>query len=173
MGNRRKYASFFEWPDKERKELGVVEELLRSLNAVSQLGLCNPHTNRPDPPDCVCENGKGNLVAVEVVEFVCEEAARRNAIGENIIRVWNSGEISTKVISLLDGKDKKKYLGGPYSGIVVCLFTDEPMLTFDEAKKEIGSVKFGPFSQVTSAFLVFSYDPHTKSYPTIPLQITA
>jgi len=39
MTNERKYASFFEWPDKERKELGVVEELLRSLNSVSPLGL--------------------------------------------------------------------------------------------------------------------------------------
>ncbi|OGW16757.1 MAG: hypothetical protein A2X56_03870 [Nitrospirae bacterium GWC2_57_13] len=89
------------------------------------------------------------------------------------MRVWNFGEISAKVSSLLVGKDTKKYLGGPYSGIVVCLFTDEPMLTFDEAKEELGSIKFGPFSQVTSAFLVFSYDPDTKSYPTVLLQITA
>lgn len=173
MANGRKYASFFEWPDKDRKELGVVEELLCSLNAVSRLGLCNPRTNRPDPPDCVCENGKGNLVAVEVVEFVCKEAARRNANGENVMRVWSPSEISAKASSLLAGKDAKKYLGGPYSGIVVCLFTDEPMLTLNEAKKELGSVKFGPFSQITSAFLVFSYDPHTKSYPTVPLEISA
>jgi len=28
----RKYASFFEWSDKPTKEIGVVEELLISLN---------------------------------------------------------------------------------------------------------------------------------------------
>ena len=27
----RKYASFFEWPEKEGKELGVVEELVSGL----------------------------------------------------------------------------------------------------------------------------------------------
>ena len=31
--NRRKYAAFFDWPDKKIKEWDVVRELLRSMHA--------------------------------------------------------------------------------------------------------------------------------------------
>ena len=35
----REYAPFFEWFAKDRKELGVVEELLVSLNRETRAGL--------------------------------------------------------------------------------------------------------------------------------------
>jgi len=173
MAGVRKYASFFEWHDKARKELGVVEELLRSLDSESNLGLRNPRINKPDPPDCICEDCNGNSIGVEVAELVCEETAGRNARGEDVMRVWYLGELYAHVDSLLKEKDRKKYHGGPYKGIVVCLFTDEPMLTLTDAQQELAGVKFGPLHQVTTAFLVFSYDPSTKSFPVITLQIAA
>ena len=33
--HKRKYAAFFEWHDKARKELGVVEKLLRFLGVIA------------------------------------------------------------------------------------------------------------------------------------------
>ncbi len=52
----KEYSPFFEWFDKGRKELGVVEELLNSLNQSNQLGFHSPQINQPDPPDCICMN---------------------------------------------------------------------------------------------------------------------
>lgn len=76
----RPYASFFEWPGKEQKGLGVVEELIVSLNARSGSHLVNLRPQRPDPPDCICENADGKAIGIEVSEIVCGIAASKNAL---------------------------------------------------------------------------------------------
>lgn len=168
----RKYASFFEWPEKDRKELGVVEELLPSLNALG-LGLRNLRVHRPDPPDCVCEDQNGNPVAIEVAEIVCEDAARLNAQGHNVYRAWRPGNLGAAITARLAEKDTKTFHGGPFATLAVCLFTDEPALTVDFAKRELASVSFGPYKQIGTAYLLFSYDPGSKSYPLLPLRLAA
>ena len=168
----RKYASFFEWPEKEGKELGVVEELVSGLNAAG-LGLRNLRIQRPDPPDCVCDDTNGNPVAIEVAEIVCEDAARLNAQGHNVYRAWRPGELATTIGTRLSEKDTKSFHGGPFAEIAVCLFTDEPALTVDFARRELSAVTFGPYAQVGAACLLFSYDPGSKSYPLLQLRIAA
>jgi hypothetical protein len=165
----RAYAPFFEWFDKGQKELGVVEELVKSLKLAGFADLRKPRLNRPDPPDCVCENQLGDRVAVEVAEVVCERAARLTAQGEDVFRRWRDGELRVHIDRLLGEKDRKRYLGGPYSETILCLFTDEPMPTLDQAKSDLSDAKFGPFHQLTSGFLLLSYNPGTKSYPTLQL----
>ena len=168
----REYAPFFEWFQKDRKELGVVEALLGSLNQTSGSSFCSPRIQHPDPPDCICFNAEGGLVAVEVAEVVCEEAARLTAQGEQVMRVWRPEELKMRVVDLLDGKDGKTFHGGPYADIITCLFTDEPMLTLEHVNSELGNTSFGPYKQLTSAFLVLSYDPSTKSYPVVTLRVS-
>jgi hypothetical protein len=165
----RQYASFFEWPDRQIKELSVVKELLTTLNNTTNLGLHSPSVYEQDPPDCVCKNVEGGNVAIEVTEIVCSDAARLNAQGQKVYRVWKSSELASLIELRLSEKDKKNYHGGPYVSILACLFTDEPMLTVEFVKAELASVNFGPFSQLTSAFLLFSYDSVSKSYPAIQL----
>jgi len=169
----RKYASFFEWPDKERKELGVVEELIAGLNASIGLGLSNLRVQRPDPPDCVCDDSNGKPVAIEVAEVVCEDAARLNAQGQNVYRVWRPGDLAARIRTRLNEKDGKSFHGGPFASIAVCLFTDESTLTVDFAKRELSLVMFGPYKQVGTAYLLFSYDQGSKNYPFLPLRIAA
>jgi hypothetical protein len=169
----RKYAPFFEWPDKEQKELGVAEELVSGLNASAGLGLRNLRVQRPDPPDCVCNDPSGNLVAIEVAEIVCEEATRLNAQGKSVYRMWRPGDLAAKINIRLSEKDGKTFHGGPFASIAVCLFTDEPALTVDLATQELSSVIFGPYKQVTAAYLLFSYDPGSKRYPVFPLLLAA
>jgi hypothetical protein len=93
----RPYASFFEWPDKERKELGVVEELISGLKSRGGLSLSNLRPHRPDPPDCVCSTENGETVAIEVSEVVCESAVSANARGEKVYRLWRPGELTSVV----------------------------------------------------------------------------
>jgi hypothetical protein len=167
----RKYASFFEWFEKDRKELGVAEELLGSLNATGTSGLHSLSIYKPDPPDCVCLNSTNQKVAIEVAEVVCSRAAYLNAKGRDVMRFWEPGDLSAHVNHLLIGKDGKTFHGGPYAETIACLFTDEPMLTLEHAQSELQQSSFGPFRQLTGAFLVFSYDPHSQSYPVLPLTV--
>jgi hypothetical protein len=168
----RRYASFFEWFDQGRKELGVVEELVESLNR-SGAGLSSPRLHRPDPPDCVCLDGAGRAIALEVTEVVCETAARLTAQGHDVMRAWRPGELAEHIAARLTDKDSKRYNGGPFAETLICLFTDEPMLTPSQVQAELRSSTFGPFTQVTGAYLVMSYDPHTKTYPVVPLKVAA
>jgi len=167
----KEYAPFFEWFEKDRKELGVVEELLESVNRMGRTGYYSPQIYRPDPPDCVCLNSSAALVALEVSEVVCEKAARLTAQGNQVMRVWRPGELTTRVAELLAEKDKKIYHGGPYAEIVASLFTDEPLVTPEHADTELSSASFGPYKQLTAAFLLLSYNPNTKTYPVVALRI--
>jgi hypothetical protein len=165
------YASFFEWHDKGQKELGVVEELVVALNRAANLGLHSEREFSPDPPDCVCLNAAGQPVAVEVAEVVCEEAVRLNARGAQVYRQWRPGELAPHVARKLAEKDRKVYHGGPYRSIIACLFTDEPALTIEQAAAELSSEVFGPFRQLSAAYLLFSYQPSTQSYPVVHLRV--
>jgi hypothetical protein len=167
------YAPFFEWYEKAQKELGVVEELLVSLNRSAGFGLHSPQIFAPDPPDCTCLNPSGECVAIEVAEVVCEEAARLNAQGHKVYRNWRPGELVEHIALQLKDKDRKAFQGGPYQGIIACLFTDEPALAVQQVTAELGGHGFGPFAQLTAAFLLFSYDPATKLYPLVQLNVRA
>jgi len=168
----RKYSSFFESLDKEAKEIGVAEELVPFLNAAG-LDLRNLRPQRPDPPDCVCDDPNGNLVAIEVAEIVCEDAVRLNAQGHNVYRQWRPGELAPKIDTALREKDEKTFRGGPFAGIIVCLFTDEPALPFDFAAHELFSARFGPYKRIGAAYLLFRHDPGSQTYPVLPLRIAA
>jgi hypothetical protein len=169
----RPYASFFEWPDKEQKELGVVEELIASLNARVGRHLRNLRPQRPDPPDCICDDADGKAIGIEVSEVVCDIAASKNARGQKVYRVWQPGELTHIIGTRLEEKDKKTFHGGPYASIIVCLFTDEPALTHETVVEELHPKSFGPFRQISAAYLLFSYDPGSKSYPVVPLRLAA
>ena len=169
----KNYASFFEWHNKGQKELGVVEALIVALNCSAKLELHNPQEFSPDPPDCVCLNATDEAVAIEVAEFVCEEAVRQNAKGSQVYRQWRHGELTTHIARQLAEKDQKTFHGGPYHSIIVCLFTDEPALSVADAESELAGHQFGPFSQLTAAYLLFSYSPATQSYPIVELRFRA
>jgi hypothetical protein len=165
------YASFFEWHDRGRKELGIVEELIDALNRTAALQLHSPRAFSPDPPDCICLNSVGAPVAIEVAEVVCEDAARLNAQGSVVVRHWRPGDLTAHVARQLADKDGKRFHGGPYADVIVCLFTDEPLLTAAQARAELGGRSFGAFEQLTAAFLLFSYETASQSYPVIPLAL--
>jgi hypothetical protein len=167
----RRYASFFEWYDKGTKELGVVDTLVAALNDAGRLAFHSPREHAPDPPDCVALDPAGNPVAIEVAEVVCEVAARLNAQGHQVFRQWSPGDLPRHIARELADKDAKRYHGGPYAQVVCCLFTDEPALTVAQAVEELTDARFGPFAQLTSAYLLFSYDPTTRSYPYVALRL--
>lgn len=171
MKKSRKYASFFYWQDKQTKEFGIVEELLQSLS-VEGFTLRDPRIYEQDPPDCVCVDGTERLVAVEAVELVSQEAIERNEKGEDVYCWWEPSDICAGVGKLLARKDAKSFNGGPYAEVAVLIHTDEPALIADAAREALEEVDFGPFIQLTRAFLMFSYKPR-KGYEVLPLSVVA
>src|SRR5664279_732100 len=139
LSEGRQYAPFFEWADKEGKELGVAEEFAASINAEIGLGLSGLQLQRPDPPDLTCVSASGERVAIEVVEVVCEETVRRNAKGQEAFRVWRPGALVSSIATLLERKDNKNFHAGPFAHTFACLFTDEPMLTPDFVRAELAT----------------------------------
>lgn len=171
LASRRQYASFFEWINKQGKEFGVAEELVAVLNADSALQLHDLAPCHTDPPDLRCEDGGGHHIAIEVSEIVCEEAVRLNQQGQKVYRVWEPGELQAAITQRLARKDQLSLHGGPYDDLYVCLFTDEMTLATQAIRDELTTVMFGPFKQITAAFLLFSYDAHMKAYPVVRLRI--
>jgi hypothetical protein len=169
MKKLRKYASFFEWCDKQRKELGIAEELIKAL-AMQGYHLRDPRIHDPDPPDCTCRDASGNLIALELVEFVSQEAVERNAKGDDVYCRWEPEDIRSHVTMLLLSKDTKNFSGGPYSDIAVVIHTDEPVLTIEMAREALDGITFGPFYQLSRAFFIFSYMPN-KDYEVIQLSV--
>ncbi len=164
FADMRRYASFFQWPNRQTAELGVVQELVNALSRSGLRQLVAPNSFDPDPPDCTCRNERDSLVAIEVTEVVCSCAARCVAQGQNVYREWGGGELRTRIAQQLAAKDSKSFHGGPYDEILVCLFTDELTLSDARVRQELSSATFGPFSKLTGAYLLLSYDPGLQSY---------
>ena len=115
----RKYASDFEWlkRDKAVKEKGIVRTLLESLSKSREY--LNLRQSKVDPPDCVADTSDGDLVGFEVTELVNQEAIELNEKGEEVYRKWTDSEIIEKLAGILEEKDSKHYVGGPYLKLIL------------------------------------------------------
>jgi hypothetical protein len=177
LRRQRKYASFFEWPDRATKELGLVKRLVESLESA---GRCDFHSPRPGPgpnvaPDCVALNGDGHPVALEVSELVSEEAIRANqragsAVG-GVYKHWDPAELLGGISALLRVKDSKTYHGGPFWDISVLIHTDEITIRSATYVPLLTEHAFGPFRRISDAYLLFSYDGDVGGYPHVKLVI--
>lgn len=76
MRKKRRYAPYFDWHHKQRKELGILEALLETMRLRGDAAYHSPEIVEGDPPDCTVRNENESLVAVEITELVAEEAAR-------------------------------------------------------------------------------------------------
>ena len=76
IASQRKYANFFEGRDRSAKELGVVKSLFQSMERVSECPYEKPCLAKEDPPDIIAEDKKGNVIGLEVTEFVDKETVK-------------------------------------------------------------------------------------------------
>src|SRR5690606_9647908 len=80
IGRQPTYASFRELGPKQVKELEVVRDLFNSLKVEGGLRYRDLRLAPEDPPDCVALTADGKPVAIEVTEFVSQEAVRINEV---------------------------------------------------------------------------------------------
>lgn len=182
----RKYATFFEWSDKAIKELGIVEEFINSIKYLRKGLVFKGLKSTPkDPPDCIAEDGNGNLIGFEVTELVDQKVVERNIEitranskknledrNPKIYRNWSEEEICIELERILADKDAKAFQGGPYNKLVLIIHNDELGLVVEEAKEVLEKHEFKQTLQISEAYLLLSYHPdHRPSYPLIPMKI--
>lgn len=169
---QRKHASFFEWPDKEIKEVGVVKRLFESMENACGCPYSSPRSLEKDPPDCIALDRNGKTVGIEVSELVDQDTVRRFEQGNGDYKLWQKKEALQKLESILLQKDRKHYQGGPYSKLVLVIFTDEPFLDPDEVIPVIEKHDFPKTAQISDAYLLFSYDARIHGYSFVKLKLS-
>ncbi len=177
LREQRKYANFFEWPDRVIKETGIVRTLFEAMARRGEARFtklqAGPHPNQA--PDCVARTARGQRVAIEVSELVSSEAARLNQKAtlptERVYMDWEPGAVIARVADILAEKDRKVYHGGPFWNIVVVIHCDEVTIKSDTYAPIFASRSFGPFRQVDGAYFLFSYEPDSGGYPYFHLSL--
>jgi len=181
IARQRTYAAFRELGPKELKEVDAVRDLFNSLEEGGGLQYRGLRGSLADPPDCIAVNGLGHCIGIEVTEFVSEEATRLNeaqrrklgrrpGITEMVMAEWTEVGFLDHMTALLDDKDAKALIGGPFAEYIVVVHTDEPLLVRRQVESWVAKHVFGPHTQITSAYLLFSYEPGL-GYPFVQLQL--
>jgi len=173
MKHQRKYASDFEWFRNEKgvKETGIVRTLLESLSRTSACEYRNLRHCKVDPPDCLADTLDGSLIGFEVRELVDQETIELNERGNEVYREWTDSEVIGKLSTILEEKDRKNYVGGPYRKLILVVHTAEPDLEYQHLATFLRSHLFGQTKQLTEAYLLFPYDSPNKAYPYIQLKL--
>lgn len=168
---KRKYARFFDWHDKPRKELGILEDLLETMIRRTQDYYHSPKVLKNDPPDCTLLDRNDNLIAVEITELVSEEAVRNAEQGKFAWKFWLLEDVLKEIDSILKEKDTKDYHGGPYKKVIVVIHTDEYSMNYATYAADVGKVVFSGYHLIDEAYLFFSFDPAEECCPYIKLNI--
>jgi hypothetical protein len=181
----RPHASYFEWPNKQTKELGVVRALLESAREDARLAFREIQLGDPDPPDAIGTRADGARAAIEVTELIDEEVTAHNVrvareteglevierLKGRVERVWEEAEFVAAIDERLRAKDGKTLQGGPFAQYIVAMQTDEAMLTPADAAGWLAGRTFTGMKQITDAYLLFSHRPDVDGCPHIRLNV--
>ncbi len=175
MNRVPRYSGYFDWHDKSRKELGVVESLVSSMHERGDFRYRNPRSSSEDWPDCYVDSAQGGEVSVEVTELVDPDAVRVNRQQQHcpeqqVYRAWEPHEVLAEIDRILRHKDLRCCALGT---IALVIHTDEPELLWSEYKDLLASTAFSSCERIDVAFLLFSYDPAEKGCPYVELQLGA
>jgi hypothetical protein len=163
----RGYAAYWEWaPDRSLAEVGVAKVLSEYLTHSEGTTWKSVSPVADDPPDTLLLSTSNHRVGVEVTEIVDDAtvARHRHRKKEGAAQPydwaeWTLEELTASIVQAIERKDKK--LAGRrdgYDELIVALVTDEPMITFDLARRAV--VECSPKVQtIDRAFLMLSYDP--------------
>jgi len=165
----RKHANFFNWHDKETKELAICSEFIQYL--VNEQGESFDSIDLGgDPPDCVAKSG-GNEVAIEIVELVDQHAIEAQIRLNQVTLTqepWTTVRLMTHLNKLIQQKDNpsaKNKLKKIYSRYIVLIHTDEPALMVVDFDRLFKKVDLKLTELITEAYILFSYDSTLKIYP--------
>ena len=172
----RGYASFFDWPDKTQKEVGVVLGLLQSLLHTEQKTYSGLRARGEgnDPPDCEAVDPSGRPIGIEVTELVDGLAIHEYKRGNTYVTAeWTSEKFRDQIGARVRAKDRPKHLkGGPYSAYWLVIHCDEPELSIERVEGFLRGMRCET-ALITEAFLLMSYVPQRSCYPYFRIPLAA
>jgi hypothetical protein len=170
----RGYAGYFDWPNRDQKELGVAVELFESLEATEGLHYRQARARgaNNDPPDLEVRDAADRLIGIEVTELVDPDAIKRYKAGNRWDWAeWSGPKFAQYLQDRVSAKDSPSEVkGGPYSEYWLLIHTDEPALSIAEVQKHMTGIAPFPVKLITQAFLLLSYHPNNgHPYVRLPL----
>ncbi len=169
---RRKYASFYDWYNREKKikEIGITRIFMLEMEKRRESIFHNLSEPNQDPPDVLAESFTGNLIGIEVCELVDEETIRKFQKGNKVAKNWSEEEVIKKIQNIINCKESKVFFGGPYEKKILLIHTDEPFLDFEIFGSTISEHHFVKTYVYDEIFLLFSYSPKLGYYPYIKIK---
>jgi hypothetical protein len=170
----RGYAGYFDWPNRDQKELGVAVDLFESLEVREglQYRQARARGSRNDPPDVEVRDSTDRLIGIEVTELVDPDAIKSYKAGNRWDWAdWSGDKFAKYLRDRVAAKDNPAEVkGGPYSEYWLLIHTDEPALSITEVRKLMGGIAPFPVKLITDAFLLLSYHPNDgHPYVRLPL----
>ena len=175
--SRREHASFFDAPRKYRatKELSIGMHLFQYLEGQEGDRYFDDFDNAEDPPDISAISSDGQKIGVEITELVSNEAIQAQIRGDRAAQVadmvkWPNERIIESIQERIDSKnDVSPDIKAKYQRFILLLHTDEFSLTYTNVEQAINGKVWGNTENLDEGYLLFSYDPFTKSYPVLKL----
>jgi hypothetical protein len=171
--SKQRYAGFWEDKSKLTKEGGILQSFLDAREKVGLPPYRSCAACRPDPPDFTAQTLNGAEVAIELTELVSEEAIGLNiaagAARPAVYADWRPNELLSAIRDCVGKKDAKQWHGGPYAEKIIVIHTDEPVLSMQEHGPILASTSFPQPLQITTGFVLFSYDPRLGHCPLLQL----
>jgi hypothetical protein len=171
IAKSRRYAGYFDWPDKTIKERGIAEDFVPAyvlLTGVSVkiVGLGD------DPPDVILMSDRGEKLALELTELVDQKIAEKGQYTNvALLADWPDEKLRKQICKILARKDSK--LGsldrGLYPLCLLVIHTDETLLTPERLQRVLNP----PIQtrNIDGAFVLFSYEPHTQACPLAQISV--
>lgn len=170
----RGYAGFFEWPNRDQKELGIALRLFEGLEAREGLRYrqARARGSGNDPPDVEVLDSAGQLIGIEVTELVDSDAIKSYKAGNHWDWAeWDEQKFAQHLEARVRAKDNPSEVkGGTYAEYWLLVHCDEPELSIAEVRKHMASIPFFATTLITTGFLLLSYHPN-EGYPYIRLPL--
>jgi hypothetical protein len=161
---KRKWNSYWDWPDRSVKERGIAGGILRQSGV--QVTRLTSRAPGQDPPDCEAELD-GHFSGVEVTELVDQETLeqsiratqQREAGGDptkpEVFLLWDRAQLLFELQARIDAKDRS-WKGGPYERYVLVIHTDEFSLDRETVARFLQGATFQTHI-LTDVFLGLSF----------------
>ena len=169
--SKRRHASFFDYPDKQVKELGIMNEFVVQLENMGNAKIIDWEPGE-DPPDIKATDLNGNFIGIEITELVNQRAVekeiQRNPEYYKEYFSWDEEKVRTKILDIVETKNRKlDRLPDRYRSIVLLIHTDEPFLSSDKLIDYLKSVPKPEDLVLSDCYVLVAYEPQKGGYTLI------
>jgi hypothetical protein len=167
----RKYASFYNWDNKNEKEIGICSSFIRVIfneDDIESLDLVSK-----DPPDCLLIL-KGQKIGIELTELVDQKEIEKNikCKGQFVPCFWGKTEVENELNRIITSKEKKAKdkMHHQYDDYILLIHSDEPKIDRNKIPEIIAEYDPPITSIIKHIYLMLSYEPELKKEPIYKLK---